>query len=73
MHNVNIHIDELLPAARMSELRQELMADPRIHHVELHRGMPHDMLVEFDDHQDMPMHLLETLHDHGIHADIVGC
>ncbi len=73
MHNVNIHIDELLPAARMQELREELMEDPRIHYVDLHRGMPHDMQVECDDHQNVPMQVLARLHEHGIHADIVGC
>jgi hypothetical protein len=57
----------------MGTLYQELMTTPHVRNVELRVAKPHDMLVEFEEHHNMPMHLLEMLQQKGLHADIVGC
>ncbi len=73
MHTVNIHIDESISRGDMNELYQTLMTTPHVCNVEVRVAKPHDMLVEFEEHHNMPMHLLETLQQHGLHANIVGC
>lgn len=73
MHAINIHIDESINHNEMGELYRELMTTQFVRNVELHEGRPHDILVEFEEHHDMPVHVLDVLHNHGLHADIVGC
>jgi len=73
MHTVNIHIDESISHHDMGELYQELMTTPHVRNVELRAAKPHEMLVEFEEHHNMPMQLLQVLQQHGLHADIVGC
>lgn len=73
MHTVNFHIDETITLREMNDLYQQLMTTPHVHHVELHQKHPHEVMVEFEEHHNMPMHLLAMLQQHGLHADIVGC
>ncbi|MCW8918488.1 MAG: hypothetical protein OQL08_06700 [Gammaproteobacteria bacterium] len=73
MHSVNIHINENVTPHDMGEIYQTLMTTQHVRHVELHAAQPHDLLVEFEEHHDMPMHLLQILQQRGLHADIVGC
>lgn len=73
MHTVNIHIDETIGRQDMGMLYKELMSSPHVKNVELREAQPHDVMVEFDEHHNMPMQLLGMLQQHGFHADIVGC
>lgn len=73
MNTVNIHIDETINRKEMGRLYEELMTTPYVRHVELREARPHEVMVEFDEHHNMPMHLLEILQQKGLHADIVGC
>lgn len=73
MHSINVHIDETLNMVDIKGLRHRLSEDPYVRNVELHQEMPHDLLVEFDAHHDVPLHVLTMLKDQGLHADIVGC
>ena len=73
MNTINFHIDETITHKGRRDLYQELMTTPHVRNVEIREGIPHDMLVEFDEDYNMPMHLLEVLQQKGLHADIVGC
>jgi hypothetical protein len=73
MNSVNIHISETIDYQDLGEIYQELMTTVHVHHVELRAAKPHDLLVEFEEHHDMPMHLLQMLQQRGLHAEIVGC
>jgi hypothetical protein len=73
MNTINIHINESVNHQQMGELYQQLMTTPYVSNVELCATQPHDMLVEFEEHHNMPMQLLQVLQQHGLHADIVGC
>ena len=70
MHAISIHIDENINRSEADALRREMMASPYVRNVEM---SSHDMLVEFDEHHNMPMNVLNMLKSHGLHADIVGC
>lgn len=73
MNTINIHIDETIGSSEISGLRQELLSDPHVHNVMFNSDMPHDVVVEFDEHENVPIHLLDVFKEHGLHADIVGC
>jgi hypothetical protein len=73
MHSINVHIDETMNDKAIDGLRRQLLDEPHVRHVEMRTERPHDMLVEFEEHHDVPMHVLEMLKHQGLHADIVGC
>jgi hypothetical protein len=73
MHAINVHIDETVSGTEVDGLCREMKAAPHVRNVEMRPEKPHDMLVEFDEHQDVPMNVLGILKSHGLHADIVGC
>lgn len=73
MHTVNFHINETVSRNELGMLYSELMSTPYVKNVEIREAQPHDMLVEYEAHHNMPMHLLEMLQQRGLHADIVGC
>jgi hypothetical protein len=73
MHSINVHIDENLSTMDINGLRNRLLEDPHVRNVEMRSEMPHDMLVEFDAHHEVPVHVLDMLKAQGLHADIVGC
>ncbi len=73
MNTINIHVDETISSDTFSGLRQKLMSDPHVRDVQFNPHTPHDMLVEFDEHENVPMHVLGIFKEHGLHADIGGC
>jgi hypothetical protein len=73
MNTVYIHIDERLTAKRMRELRSELAKLPHVTFVEYSARNPHDMLVEFEPHHNVPMRLMSRLERRGLHPDIMSC
>jgi len=73
MHAISVHIDESVNANEFNGLRKEMLSAPFIRDVQMRTERPHDMLVEFDEHHNVPMSVLDILHSHGLHADIVGC
>lgn len=73
MNTINVHIDETIGSNELGSLCREILAAPHVHDVQFNPHMPHDMLVEFDEHENVPMHVLDIFKEHGLHADIVGC
>lgn len=73
MHSISVHIDETMKSSDIDSLRQKLLKEPYVTNVEMREEMPHDMLIEFEEHHDIPVHVLEMLKAQGFHADIVGC
>jgi hypothetical protein len=73
MHAINIHIDESVSGNEVDGLRREMLSAPHVSNVEMRTEQPHDMLVEFEEHHNVPMSVLGILKSHGLHADIVGC
>jgi hypothetical protein len=72
MNTVYIHIDETLDAGRLGDLRRELLQVPHVRHVEINARLPHDMLVEFEPHHNVPMTILHRLNRRGLHSDIMS-
>ncbi len=72
MHTIQVYIDETLDAKDLAELRNSLLAMPHVKHVAVNADMPHDMLVEYEEHHVMPMDIVDTLHRRGVHPDVIS-
>jgi hypothetical protein len=72
MNSVCIHIDEKLHAKDMQKLKKDLMHVPHVTHVELNAKNPHDLVVEYEEHHNIPMIIQNRLHEQGLHTDIVS-
>ena len=72
MHTIQVYIDETLDAEGLDDLRKSLLALPYVENVVFNASAPHDVLIEYDEHHAMPMKIVETMNDRGIHTDIVS-
>lgn len=74
MHTVNIHIEDAVVSHRqLGAVSCELRANPHVQVVAYNKQAPRDMLVDVDGHHNMAMEIMEVMHSHGLHADVVGC
>jgi len=73
MHTIYIHIDEDLDEQELFSLKDELQQIESVGDVEVNAGLPHDMLVEYEETDITPMAILRELHRCGIHCDIMTC
>ena len=72
MNTVQVYIDETLDPQRIENIKAMLMGIPHIHNVEMNNSMPHDMLVEYEEHYNIPMLVMDKLHHQGLHPDIIS-
>lgn len=72
MHTLCIHIDETQDAAAVDALKAELLRLPYVTHVEMSPREPHDVLVEFEPHHEVPMAVLGKLSSRGLHSDVTS-
>ena len=73
MNIVSIHIDETLADRDIKQLKQTLSAVPHVVNVELNTSVPHDLMVEYEEHHNIPVILLDRLSRQGLHSDIQYC
>lgn len=73
MNTVTIHIDEALDTRRLEELKAELMREPYVRDVQFNPRTPHDLVVEFEEHHNLAIRVLQRLEQHGLHPDIQPC
>ncbi|TDY00947.1 hypothetical protein [Thiohalophilus thiocyanatoxydans] len=73
MRTIQIHFDDTLDDQRREQLRSELMALPHVSNVEVEASKEHDMLIEFEERHNMPMSIMDVLHNQGLHPDITAC
>lgn len=72
MHTIQVYIDETLNAEELNELRKSLLAVPHVENVAFNSKLPHDVLIEYEEHHVMPMQIVETMSQRGIHTDIIS-
>ena len=73
MNIVCIHIDEKLDDRDIKYIKQELAIVPHVVNVELNPAIPHDLAVEYEEHHNMPVTILDTLSKQGLHMDVQPC
>ena len=72
MHTIQVYIDETLDEQGLAELRNTLLAIPHVEQVKMNSKMPHDLLVEYDEHHVMAMDIVNRLYQRGLHPDVIS-
>lgn len=72
MHTIQVYIDETLDNQHLLELKKLMMELPHVINVELNPSAPHDLLVEYEEHYNIPMLVMDKLHHQGLHPDIIS-
>jgi len=72
MHSIQVYIDEELDSKSLDDLRALMQALPHVTNVEINNAQPHDMLVEYEEHYNIPMLVIDKLHHKGLHPDIIS-
>ena len=72
MHTIQVYIDEELDQKSLNELRALMVTLPHVTNVEMNSSRPHDLLVEYEEHFNIPMLVMDKLHHKGLHPDIVS-
>ena len=72
MHTIQVYIDEELDQKSLNELRALMVTLPHVINVEMNSSRPHDLLVEYEEHFNIPMLVMDKLHHKGLHPDIVS-
>ena len=72
MHSIQVYIDETLDAKSLIDLKTMMLELPHVINVEINPSLPHDLLVEFEEHYNIPMLIMDKLHHRGLHPDIIS-
>jgi hypothetical protein len=73
MNIMSIHIDETLGVRDIRKLKETLTAMSHVINVELNSSVPHDLMVEYEAHFNMPVIVLNKLSRQGLHSDMQLC
>jgi len=72
MNTVRIYIDENLDTSRLHGLKQMIEAIPHVLDVEVSDKEPHEVMVDYEERNNMPVKLIEVLRQQGLHPDILS-
>lgn len=72
MHSIQVYLDDDLDSKSLNELKLLMQGLPHVTNVELNISNPHDMLVEYEEHYNIPMLVMDKLHHKGLHPDIIS-
>lgn len=73
MNIISIHIDETLDDRRLRELQEDLAHLSHVARVELSPALPHELMVEYEEHHNVPVRVMNRLSKRGLHSDIQYC
>lgn len=73
MNIMSIYIDETLDDRDIKDLKEALTVVPHVLNVRLNSFVPHDLMVEYEEHHNMPVIILDKLSKQGLHPDIQSC
>lgn len=70
--DILIHIDENLDDDRIHALEREMSGERGIYSACVHEKARHLMLVDFDSSVVQPSHIVHSVRNKGLHAEMVG-
>lgn len=73
MNIICIRIDDTLDAAQIRALMDDLAHVPHVSNVEILASTPHELMVEYEEHHNVPVRLLSRLSRQGLHSDVQYC
>jgi len=72
MNTVRIYIDEELDISSLYGVKRLIQTIPHIHDVAVSDKELHEVMVDYEERQNMPVKLIETLRKNGLHPDILS-
>jgi hypothetical protein len=69
MNTIRVYIDEKLDGQQLEDL---LMGITHVVDVETAENDPHDLVIEYEEHHNMPIKIIEMLRSEGFHPDILS-
>lgn len=73
MHAIQVYVDETLDSKGMDNVKSALLKIPYVKDVVVSISVPHDMVVEYDESdRTIPIKIMESLHQQGLHSDIIS-
>ena len=72
MSDIMLHIDEDLNQKEQLILESQMRDQTGVIGLGYHNTQPHLMIVEYDRDATTPKTLLHTVHNYGLHAELVG-
>jgi len=69
MNTIRVYIDEKPDGQQLEDL---LMGITHVVDVETAENDPHDLVIEYEEHHNMPIKIIETLRSEGFHPDILS-
>lgn len=72
MNTIRIYINESLDVQQLETLKHLMMDISHVVDVETSNGDSHEFVVEYEDHHNMPIKIIETLRREGFHPDIIS-
>lgn len=70
MNAIQLYIEENLDSEKLNTLKNHLIDIEHVNDVEVSSKSPHELLVEFEGHHDLPMKIIEAIKAEGYHPDI---
>ena len=72
MSDIMLHIDEELNSREQHILEDQMRSQNGVIGLGYHENRPHLMIIEYDKDSTTPQSLLHTVHDYGLHAELIG-
>ena len=70
MNTIQLYIEENLDEINIERIKKMLMEIEHVKDVEISSQSPHEFVIDFDEHHNMPMKIIEVLKAEGYHPDI---
>lgn len=70
MNSIQLYIEENLDKKTIESIRSMLMKIEHVVDVEISHQSPHEFVIDFKEHHNLPMKIVETLKSEGYHPDI---
>ena len=72
MHSIQVYLDESLSGNALEEVKTALLTMPFVENVVINENDNHELMVDYDEHQGVPMDILDTISSKGLHPDIIS-
>ncbi len=69
MNTIRVYIDEKIDRQQLEHL---LMGITHVVDVEIEENDPHELVIEYEEHHNMPIKIIETLRSEGFHPDVLS-
>ena len=70
MNSIQLYIDENLDEQSIRRIKTMLMEIEHVRDVEISSQSPHEFVIDFEEHHNLPIKIIDALKAEGYHPDI---